>query len=87
MWLHRLSGSILLFTTLLYGIVGLVKLGTVVDDTHAYLGITVTAVILFLALSGVIARSRLNRATENQTLMLSFKVVHKVGSLSTIFTS
>ena len=87
MWLHRLSGSILLFATLLYGIVGYVKLMKVVDDTHAYMGITVTGVILFLAVSGVIARSRLNRATENQTLMLGFKLFHKVSPQTTIFTN
>jgi len=88
MWLHRVSGSILLFTTLLYGIVGYGKLMFVKDDVHAPMGIAVTATIILLAISGVIARSRLNKATENQTLILRIKLVHKVSSpLSTIFNT
>ena len=79
MWLHRVSGTIVLATTLLYGIVGYVKLMFVKDDVHAPMGIAVTSVVLLLAVSGVIARSRLNRATENQKAMLVFKTVHKVS--------
>ena len=65
MWLHRVSGAVVLATTLLYGIVGYVKLMFVKDDVHAPMGIAVTAVILLLVVSGVIARSRLVRAEQN----------------------
>ena len=64
MWVHRVSGSILTFATLLYGIVGYVKLMFVKDDVHAPMGIAVTSIVLFLAVSGVIVRSRHNRAEE-----------------------
>jgi len=73
MWLHRVSGAVVLITTLLYGIVGFVKLMAVKDDVHAPMGILVTAVILLLVVSGVMARSRLVRATDDQQKMLIAK--------------
>lgn len=86
LWLHRISGAIVLFTTLLYGIVGYVKLMFVKDDIHAPMGITVTCVILFLVVSGVAVRSRLVRATEDQNFLMKIKLCHKVSdSLSTTF--
>ena len=79
MWLHRISGSALLFATLLFGGVGYFKLKFVKDDVHAPMGIAVTLVITFLVVSGVIARSRLNRAEKNQEASLCFKLFHKVS--------
>ena len=66
MWLHRVSGTIVLVTTLLYGCVGYLKLMFVKDDVHAPMGLAVTAVVLLLAVTGVITRSRLMRANDNQ---------------------
>ena len=65
MWIHRVSGAIVLAVTLLYGSVGYLKLRFVQDDVHAPMGITVTCIVLPIVLGGVLARSRLNRATEN----------------------
>ena len=79
MWVHRISGSALLAATLLFGGVGYFKLKFVKDDVHAPMGITVTLVITFLAVSGVIARSRLNRAEKGQEAALCFKLFHKVS--------
>ena len=79
MWMHRISGSALLFATLLFGGVGYFKLKFVKDDVHAPMGIAVTLVITFLVVSGVIARSRLNRAEKNQEASLCFKLFHKVS--------
>ena len=79
LWMHRLSGVFILVTTLFYGLFGIYKLQKVVHDPHAYLGITVTALVLFIAVSGVVARSRLNRAQENQSAMLKFKKCHIVS--------
>lgn len=42
------------------------------------MGLVTTCVVLLLAASGIIARSRLNRATQNTSQMLSFKKLHKV---------
>ena len=55
-----------MFGTLLYGLVGYFKLMFVKDDVHAPMGLTVTGLIFFLALSGVITRLRLIKDTENQ---------------------
>lgn len=63
--LHRLSGAVVLFTTLLYGITGFVKLMSVKDDVHAPMGISVTIIVLFLVVSGVWARMRLTRAKND----------------------
>ena len=79
MWLHRLSGAVVLFTTLLYGVVGYVKLMFVKDDVHAPMGIAVTSIVLFLVLSGVFARSRLVRAIEDQKFVQRVKLCHKVS--------
>lgn len=62
MWMHRIFGVIILYSTVFYGGYGYWKLGRVYDDGHAILGLATLAVILFLVLSGVIARSKLNRA-------------------------
>jgi NADH:ubiquinone oxidoreductase subunit H len=79
MWLHRLIGVIILTSTLFYGGYGYWKLTTIYHDGHAYLGLFVTATIFFLVMSGVVARSRLNRAEEDQRKMLAFKKAHKVS--------
>ena len=78
MWLHRVSGSVVLFTTLLYGVVGFAKLMMVKDDVHAPMGIAVTCIVLFLTMSGVYARSRLVRAEQDQQKMLRAKWCHKI---------
>ena len=64
MWLHRVSGTIVLVTTLIYGLVGYFKLMLVKDDVHAPMGITVTGLIFFLAISGVVARIKLVKTQE-----------------------
>ena len=65
MWLHRVSGMVVLVTTLLYGIVGYVKLMLVKDDVHAPMGIAVTSVVFLLAITGVVTRLRLLRGEGN----------------------
>ena len=65
MWLHRVSGMVVLVTTLLYGIVGYAKLMMVKDDVHAPMGIAVTSVVFLLAVTGVVTRLRLLRGEGN----------------------
>ena len=81
MWLHRVSGMIVTIVTLLYGIVGIVKLMKVVNDVHAPMGVGVTTLITFLAISGYFAGSSLDSAVVDQNRMLSFKFFHKVSNL------
>ena len=88
MWWHRVSGTVVFATTALYGITALVKMKWAVkDDVHAPMGITVTAVILFLTVSGVVARSRLNRATSGQEKVLKFKMFHKAFGYAMLILS
>lgn len=87
MWLHRVSGSIVLFTTLLYGIVGYAKLMFVKDDVHAPMGIAVTSVVLLLAISGVVTRLRLLRAENNQNKILCVKMIHKIFAYLMLITT
>ena len=72
---------IVTIVTLLYGIVGIVKLMKVVNDVHAPMGVGVTVLITFLAISGYFAGSSLDSAIEDQNRMLSFKLFHKVSNL------
>ena len=66
MWMHRVSGMVVTATTLFYGLYGYFKLRFVKDDVHAPMGLTVVGLISFIALSGVIARWRLEVSEENQ---------------------
>ena len=78
-WLHQVSGAIVLSSTLLYGIVGFVKLMKVVDDVHAPMGIAVTVLSLILAISGYMAWSSLDKSTDNQSRMLNSRNIHRVS--------
>ena len=52
--IHAFSGLIVLFTTLIYGIVGFVKMKfEIKDDVHAWMGIFVLLMVSILAMSGV----------------------------------
>ena len=52
-WLHAISGSIVLSSTLGYGIYGLIKIGKIKDDIHGPMGIVATALTLLLAITGL----------------------------------
>ena len=61
-----MSGTFVTVTTLLYGLVGLKKVRPIKDDIHAPMGVTVTMIILILGATGILTRSRLNRAVKGQ---------------------
>lgn len=82
MWMHRVSGTVLLVTTLLYGLTAIIKLKFIKDDVHAPMGVAVTALILFIVISGVIARVKLVKAEQGQQKMLCYKLAHKVLAYS-----
>ena len=88
LWMHRISGAIVLATTLFYAGVALYQIGFPLhDDIHAPMGLAVLCSVLFIVLSGVIARSRLNRATSNQSKIMIFKNFHRfVGYLMILTT-
>ena len=82
LWVHKISGAVITMSTLIYGIVGYVKLMFIKDDVHAPMGVTVTALIAVLGISGLAARYSLSNSTENQGRVLACKLFHKVSHFS-----
>ena len=79
LWWHRVSGATLLIATLYYAGRALYMIGfPLKDDMHAPMGLAVLCAILIIVLSGVIARSRLNRATSEMAKVKNFKTVHTI---------
>jgi hypothetical protein len=78
-FIHRSSGILITIATLFYGIYGIWKLKKVTPDIHAPMGIFTTFVVLFLAISGLVAQSRLLSGTSNSAALLRYKNFHKVS--------
>ena len=79
LWWHRVSGLTLLVATLYFAGRALYMIGfPLKDDVHAPIGFAVLLAILFITISGVVARSRLNRATSGMAAVHKFKSTHRV---------
>ena len=65
LWVHRLSGTVILVTTWIYALVGYTKLKFVKDDVHAPLGLTVLFIVTPMVLTGIMARKSLLNAKKN----------------------
>ena len=75
---HRISGAAVLVATLYYAGRALYMIGIPLkDDVHAPMGFSVLCTILIIVISGVIARSRMNRATSSMAKVYNYKHVHK----------
>ena len=86
--MHRISGATVLAATLFYAGLALYKIGFPLhEDVHAPMGFTVLCSILFIVISGVVARSRLNRATSGQAKVMLFKNFHKTVGYLIILTA
>jgi hypothetical protein len=75
MLLHRLGAIFILTSTLFYGTYAYFKLQRVVNDVHAPLGLTITALTIFLFLSGALVRKILQADLKNSK---KAKYFHKV---------
>ena len=53
MWVHRFTGTFIIMTTLFYGFYGWWKMGKIKNDWHAPLGVFVTCIVFFLAVTGM----------------------------------
>ena len=58
-WIHRMSGTTILVTTLIYAFYGYWKLKFVKDDVHAPMGLTVLFIVTPVAFTGIYARKSL----------------------------
>lgn len=66
MWLHRIGGVFILITTIFYALHAVKKAGwTIWAGAHPKMGVIVLSFVTFIAASGIVARSRLNRAVTD----------------------
>ena len=77
MWIHRISGSVILLTTLIYASYALYKFDRF-EAFHVELGIYTLVGVSVPVFSGILARSRLTRADSNSKCLRNCKNAHKV---------
>ena len=60
MWIHRISGTMILLITISMGVIGIKVTGWELasDSVHTVIGLIVFFCTLFVALGGIFARSR-----------------------------
>ena len=79
MWVHRISGGIIVVITLIYAIYAFGFLGwNVINNAHSYFVFPILALVLIVAILGVITRSLLRRTQWNTKTAIVMKRVHWV---------
>ena len=79
MWIHRISGAIILALTLYYGLKAWKTLGwKVLPNAHSVFVFPTLASILFVAMGGIASRSMLRRQVWNTKAALLVKRAHKI---------
>jgi hypothetical protein len=79
MWIHRLSGGIIVVITLFYALYAFGYVGwAVIDNGHSYFVFPILALVLIVAVLGVMTRSCLRRKKWNTKTALVMKRVHWV---------
>jgi hypothetical protein len=63
MWIHRISGTFILLSTIAMGLVGIKKMDWTLsgEEGHYVIGLIVFFTVFFIAVGGVFARSRTRR--------------------------
>jgi hypothetical protein len=81
MWVHRISGTIILLITIALGIVGIKMVGWELsgESPHTVIGLIIFFSTFFVAVGGVFARSRTRR------LEWKTKVIHRVRGIHKFF--
>jgi hypothetical protein len=81
MWVHRISGTIILLITIALGIVGIKMAGWELTgkSPHTVIGLIIFFSTFFVAVGGVFARSR-TRRLEWKTM-----VIHRVRGIHKFF--
>jgi hypothetical protein len=81
MWVHRISGTIILLITIALGIVGIKMAGWELsgESPHTVIGLIIFFSTFFVAVGGVFARSRTRR------LEWKTKVIHRVRGIHKFF--
>ena len=79
MWIHRITGTIILLMTLVMGFLGIKHMDwTITNDLHSVMGFIVLLLIFFITVGGVFTRSMMNRIKWNTALILKIKTGHRV---------
>ena len=80
MWIHRITGTLILLITIAMGITGIRRLDwQLVNDGHYIIGLIVFFMVFFIAVGGVAARSRTRRIKWDTKGVITNKFGHKVG--------
>jgi cytochrome b involved in lipid metabolism len=79
MWIHRITGTLILAVTLGFAIRAWQKIGTILDNLHSYFVFPVLFLVFFVAMGGVASRSILRRSKWNTALALRFKHGHRLA--------
>ena len=79
MWVHRISGTIILLITFIIGILAIKNAGWTIDaGIHQALGLITLIFVLLIVLGGVFNRSMMQRVRWNTKKVLTIKTGHKV---------
>ncbi len=79
LWMHRITGTIILLMTLGLGILSIKEYGwSVYPAIHNIIGVIVISVVTLITLGGVFTRSRMMRLKWNTSKMLKIKRGHQL---------
>jgi hypothetical protein len=79
MWIHRVSGLLMLILTIVFAsIIIKDKGGEIEDNPHSIIGIVILAVVIFTALFGLFTRNKMDSMRWNTIWIIRFKNLHKV---------
>lgn len=79
LWMHRITGTLILLTTLVLGILTIKESGwSVYPSPHNIIGVIVISIVTLITLGGVFTRSRMMRLKWNTSTMLKIKRGHKL---------
>ena len=89
MWIHRISGTIILCLTIALSIYGIYIAGWEItnESAHNIIGMIVLLSVLEVALGGIFTRSRMVRLEWKTNAILFFKMIHKTGGFLLIALS
>ena len=78
MWVHRISGTVILLITIAMGLVGIKQMNWELTGTepHYVIGLIIFFATLFVAVGGVFARSRIRRVQWKSKFIQRVKFIH-----------
>lgn len=87
MWIHRIIGTLMMVITLYHGVRAWIQMSTIVKNTHSIFVFPILFLILFIALGGVLTRSKLRRNVWKTAQALMVKRIHRFFAYAIILSS